>query len=125
MKPQLITVHSIVQIEYSHKMTEKRRRDRMNISMSEIAQLLPTSSVSKQVRVLPSFPKNLSRWEKCCINGVLAIGHSALQSSLITCLFQNSHVFTKIPTSDAPVVKFVGHTRLLSQLFMDEGKIFY
>jgi len=35
--------------EYSHKLTEKRRRDRMNISMSEIAQLLPSSPASKQV----------------------------------------------------------------------------
>ena len=40
------------QVEYSHKLTEKRRRDRMNISMSEIAQLLPSSSVSKQVRLV-------------------------------------------------------------------------
>lgn len=36
-------------VEYSHKLTEKRRRDRMNISMSEIAQLLPSSSDSKQL----------------------------------------------------------------------------
>lgn len=36
-------------VEYSHKLTEKRRRDRMNISMSEIAQLLPSSSESKQL----------------------------------------------------------------------------
>ena len=41
-----------IQVEYSHKLTEKRRRDRMNSSMSEIAQLLPSSSPSKQVRLL-------------------------------------------------------------------------
>lgn len=47
-------------MEYSHRLAEKRRRDRMNISISEIAQMLPSSSVSKQLEKAEILEKTIS-----------------------------------------------------------------
>jgi len=51
-------------VEYSHRLTEKRRRDRMNTSMSEIAQLLPTSSVPKQMEKAEILEKTITYIKK-------------------------------------------------------------
>ncbi|KAL9984687.1 hypothetical protein ACROYT_G007013 [Oculina patagonica] len=69
--------------DYSHKLTEKRRRDRMNISMSEIAQLLPSSSASKQLEKAEILEKTISYIKKLQdLTGEMKAGNKTENSQL-------------------------------------------